>query len=172
MNQELISKGANGYIRTRDRREVLVRSLRPDGTTQITQLGRAFFRTRSREYVVHVPVTIRGRHKNGKDYDREDWLPVHKLGISGIMENEQYTEAQAHARVKSRVLGELGLRTQGGRTVGLRAQGGETVKSAARRTPTTETGNGRSPPCPPKRGAMAKPWWTWPSGSQIGRAHV
>ena len=64
-NQELISRGGNDYIRTRDRREALVRSLRPDGTTRVTQLGRAFFRNRYREFVVHVPVTIRGRHKNG-----------------------------------------------------------------------------------------------------------
>ena len=75
-NQELISRGGNDYIRTRDRREVLVRSLRPDGSTRVTQLGRTFFKSRFREFVVHVPVTIRGRHKNGKDYNREDWLPA------------------------------------------------------------------------------------------------
>ena len=103
-DQELIRRGGNDYIRTRDRREALVRSLRADGTTRITQLGRAFFRNRYREYVVHVPVTIRGRHGNGKDYDRQDWLPVHNLGISGIMESEEYTEEQAHVRVRSRVL--------------------------------------------------------------------
>ncbi len=44
-NQELISRGGNDYIRTRDRREALVRSLRPDGTTKVTQLGRVFFAT-------------------------------------------------------------------------------------------------------------------------------
>ncbi len=100
-----------------------MRSLRPDGTTKLTQLGRTFFKNRYREYVVHVPVTIRGRHKNGKDYDRPDWLPVHKLGISGIMENEQYSETQAHDRVKSRILSELGLRTQGGETVLMEVSG-------------------------------------------------
>ena len=42
-DQELISRGGNDYIRTRDRREALVRSLRPDGSTKVTQLGRAFF---------------------------------------------------------------------------------------------------------------------------------
>ena len=83
-DQELISRGGNDYIRTRGRRETLVRSLRADGSVRITHLGRTFFRSRYREYVVHVPVTIHGRHKNGKDYDREDWLPVHKLGIAGI----------------------------------------------------------------------------------------
>ena len=35
-DQELISRGGNDYIRTRDRREALVRSLRPDGTTRVT----------------------------------------------------------------------------------------------------------------------------------------
>ena len=31
-----------------------MRSLRPDGTTKLTQLGRTFFKNRYREYVVHV----------------------------------------------------------------------------------------------------------------------
>ena len=44
-NQELISREGNDYIRTRDRREALVSSLRPDGTTKLTQLGRTFLRT-------------------------------------------------------------------------------------------------------------------------------
>ena len=39
------------------------------------------------------------------------------------MENEQYTETQAHARVRSRVLGELGLRTQQGDMVLLEVSG-------------------------------------------------
>ena len=118
--QELISRGGSDYIRTRDRREALVRSLRPDGTTQITQLGRAFFRNRYREYVVHVPIIISGDRASQR---RHDWLPVHQLGITGIMESEQYSETQAHARVRSRILSELGLRTKGGETVLMEVSG-------------------------------------------------
>ena len=103
-DQELICRGGNDYIRTQNRREALMRSLRANGTTRITQLGRAFFRNRYREYVVHVPATIRGRHGNGRDYNRQDWLPVHNLGISGIMESEEYRDEQALARVRSRFL--------------------------------------------------------------------
>ena len=66
-DQELISRGGNDYIRTRDRREALVRSLRPDGSTRLTQLGRAFFKNRYREYVVHVPVTIRGGSRQSNE---------------------------------------------------------------------------------------------------------
>ena len=42
---------------------------------------------------------------------------MHKLGINSIMENARFTPVQAHARVRSRILSELGLRTQGGETV-------------------------------------------------------
>ena len=42
---------------------------------------------------------------------------MHKLGINSIMENARYTPAQAHTRVRSRILQELGLRTQDGETV-------------------------------------------------------
>ena len=39
------------------------------------------------------------------------------------MENEQYSETQAHARVKNRILTELGLRLQGDETVLLEVSG-------------------------------------------------
>ena len=116
-NQQLISRNGNDYIRTRSGREALVRSLRPDGSTRVTKLGESFFKDRYVEYVVHVPTKIEGKRANGSTYTKEEWLPVHKLGISSIMESARYTPEQAHARVRSRVLSELGLRTQGGETV-------------------------------------------------------
>jgi hypothetical protein len=59
-NQEPQTRGANTFIRGRDGRDQLVRSLRPDGSTRITAIGRAFYQDRHTEYVVHVPVIIKG----------------------------------------------------------------------------------------------------------------
>jgi len=116
-SQQLISRNGNDYIRTRTGREVLVRSLRADGSVTVTKTGEAFFRDKFVEHVVHVPSRVVGVRQNGTQYVRQEWLPVHKLGLNSIMENARFTPAQAHTRVRSRILSELGLRTQGGETV-------------------------------------------------------
>ena len=42
-NTPIIKKGPNDYIRTRDGKEALIRSLKSDGSTSLTRLGRLFF---------------------------------------------------------------------------------------------------------------------------------
>ena len=122
-SQQPVNRGPNTFIRTRDNREALVRSYRPDGSVRVTALGEAFYRDRFSEHVVHVPVKIVGKRSNGNFYSRPDWLPVDQLGINSIMESDRFTPEQAHARVRTRVLEELGLRTEGGATVLMEVSG-------------------------------------------------
>ena len=131
-NQEPITRGANTYIRGRDNREMLVRSQRPDGSTRITAVGRQYFRNRHSEYIVHIPVIIRGKRRNGNFYQRRTsnggdgepvMLPVSMLGVGQLLENSGYTPEQAAARVRSRVLQELQLRTEGGLQVLMEVSG-------------------------------------------------
>ena len=51
-------------------REGLVRSLEGDGEHRLTKLGKAFFRDKYYEYLVHVPVVIRGRRRSGRNAAR------------------------------------------------------------------------------------------------------
>ena len=55
------------------------------GEHRLTKLGKGFFRDKCYEYLVHVPVIIRGRRRSGRNagagYERRDcWLPVNELG--------------------------------------------------------------------------------------------
>ena len=115
-NQALIHRGTGDYIRTR-RGEQLVRRLMPDGTMRLTALGRTFFRHRHTEYVVHMPVIIRGTRANGRAYERRDYLPVESLGLGQILESQGLTHERAAARVRSKVLRQLDGPTRGGMTV-------------------------------------------------------
>ena len=89
-NQPLIRKGPNDYILLRNGQKKLVRSLQ-GGEHRLTKLGKGFFRDKYYEYLVHVPVIIRGRRRSGRNagagYERRDWLPVndpaHLTGLSG-----------------------------------------------------------------------------------------
>ena len=80
-NQPLIREGPNDYILLRNGQKKLVRSLQ-GGNRRLTKLGKGFFRDKYYEYLVHVPVIIRGRQRSGRNagagYERRDWLPVNE----------------------------------------------------------------------------------------------
>ena len=127
-NQPLITRGRNDYVRAANGRERLVRGLGSDGSVRVTALGRDYFRDKRTEHIVHIPVVITGTRANGQSYTRrsnagtgeQTHLPVSRLGVGQILESSALTREQAAARVRSRVLQELGLRTQGGQTVCVR----------------------------------------------------
>ena len=65
-NQPLIREGPNDYILLRNGQKKLVRSLQ-GGEHRLTKLGKGFFRDKFYEYLVHVPVIIRGRRRSGQN---------------------------------------------------------------------------------------------------------
>ena len=54
-----------------------------------------------------MPVRIRGRRKNGRPYEREDYLPVTSLNV-GLQRQTGLSEAQVARNVKQAVLAKLG----------------------------------------------------------------
>ena len=69
-NTPLLKRGPNDYIRTRDGKEALVRSLKADGNVTLTRLGRQYFKRKSTEYVVSVPVIVTGTKKRVQTVNR------------------------------------------------------------------------------------------------------
>ena len=70
----------------------LVRTLAPDGNYHLTKLGKAFFKEKYTEWLAHVPVRIRGRRKNGRGYERLDYLPVTSLNVGLQRQNDGLSE--------------------------------------------------------------------------------
>ena len=69
------------------------------GEHRLTKLGKGFFRDKYYEYLVHVPVIIRGRRRSGRNYERRDWLPVNELG-GATRHPAHLTEEQVAQRVR------------------------------------------------------------------------
>ena len=105
---ELIREGPSDYVLLRSGVKKLVRTLAPDGNYHLTKLGKAFFRDKYTEWLAHVPVRIRGRRKNGRPYEREDYLPVTSLNVGLQRQNDGLSEAQVARNVKQAVLAKLG----------------------------------------------------------------
>ena len=106
--QPLIREGPSDYVLLRSGVKKLVRTLAPDGNYHLTKLGKAFFRDKYTEWLAHVPVRIRGRRKNGRPYEREDYLPVTSLNVGLQRQNDGLSEAQVARNVKQAVLAKLG----------------------------------------------------------------
>ena len=110
-NQPLIREGPNDYILLRNGQKKLVRSLQ-GGEHRLTKLGKGFFRDKYYEYLVHVPVIIRGRRRSGRNagagYERRDWLPVNELG-GATRHPAHLTEEQVAQRVRQQVEASLDL---------------------------------------------------------------
>ena len=77
-----------------------------------SKLGKGFFRDKFYEYLVHVPVIIRGRRRSGRNagagYERRDWLPVNELGGAITRHPAHLTEEQVAQRVRQQVEASLG----------------------------------------------------------------
>ena len=69
-NQPLITRGSNDYVRAANGRERLVRGLGAGGQMRVTALGRDYSREKRTEYIVHIPVVIKGTRANGQSYTR------------------------------------------------------------------------------------------------------
>ena len=111
-NQPLIREGPNDYIMLRGGAKKLLRSLQPNGNYQLTKLGKHFFKDKWVDWVVHVPVIIRGVRRNGRNrgmpYERTKRLPVTDLNVALSRQSEGLSDAQAARNLKASVLAQLG----------------------------------------------------------------
>ena len=107
-SQPLIREGASDYILLRSGVKKLARTLAPDGNYHLTKLGKAFFKEKYTEWLAHVPVRIRGRRKNGRAYERLDYLPMTSLNVGLQRQNDGLSEGQVTRNVKQAVLSRLG----------------------------------------------------------------
>ena len=111
-NQPLIREGPNDYIMLGGGAKKLLRSLQPNGNYQLTKLGRHFFKDKWVDWVVHVPVIIRGVRRNGRNrsmpYERTKRLPVSDLNVALSRQSEGLSDAQAARNLKASVLVQLG----------------------------------------------------------------
>ena len=118
-NQPLIHRGGGDYLQAANGKQRLVRTLRPDGSTVLTALGRSYFKDKVSEYVVHIPVLIQGTRANGNNYTRTSTIPIDQLGLGRQLSSQGLSPSERVAEVKRRVLASLlgagGLVGSGGR---------------------------------------------------------
>ena len=103
--QPLVREGAADYVLLQNGQRGLVRE---DGTYQLTNLGRRFFKNKYSQHVAHIPVVIRGMRRAGKNagraYERRDWLPANVPGGEASRQPDRLSEQQILQNVKQETL--------------------------------------------------------------------
>ena len=74
--------GNTEFIRMKSGKTRVTRRWDPvESDWSFTALGRSFYSSTKRNYVVQVPVIVRGQRQKGKgSYEMKSWLPISKLG--------------------------------------------------------------------------------------------
>ena len=138
-NQQVVRRGPSDMIQT-DRGERAVRTYDVGGNARVTKLGREFFRNKRTEYVVKVPVIIKGKRENGSTYERYAFLPTNTHPGDGAFldawdAGERFVEdgalglVEATALIKDRILQRWQEETREGRR--FRRRSGTTTGTAS-----------------------------------------
>ena len=80
--QSSYREGNTEFIKMRSGEEPAVRRYDPaDNEYKFTKLGKSFYSRLKRNYVVQIPVKVKGRRKDGSFYNIKSTLPISKMGV-------------------------------------------------------------------------------------------
>jgi len=103
-------EGNTEYIKMRSGEERTVRRYDPvDNEYKFTKLGKSFYSRLKRNYVVHIPVKVKGKRKDGSYYNIKSTLPISKMGVDRIEMPLNLTADQRTAKIKEIISTKLNL---------------------------------------------------------------
>ena len=110
--QSSYREGNTEYIKMRSGEERAVRRYDPaDKEYKFTKLGKSFYARLKRNYVVQIPVKVKGKRKDGSYYNIKSTLPISKMGVDRI---EMPLNLTAEQRTTKK---DYQCKTQSGRTI-------------------------------------------------------
>jgi hypothetical protein len=119
-DQPVVREGEVEYITLRNGRRHEVRRWKTGSRDwQYTALGRRFFSRERTEWLIEVPVEVRGRRRDDQgEYSKNTWVPVSFLGLPAQMTPAMMMREEAQERLKPDVLEQAGkYRMDGGELV-------------------------------------------------------
>jgi len=108
--QSPFREGNTEFIKMRNGEERAVRRYSPvDNEYKLTVLGKSFYSRLKRNYVVQIPVLVKGRRKDGSYYNIKSTLPISKMGVDRIQMRLNLTAQQRTQKIKEIVSAKLNL---------------------------------------------------------------
>jgi 5-methylcytosine-specific restriction endonuclease McrA len=116
--QQPVRRGRSEYIQMLNGEERLVRTW--DAVRdkyKYTKTGSKFYKNAKSQFLVQIPVVIKGKRNDRSEYTIEASMPAQALGASAIFADTTLTDAQRRAKIKSDVLQEFQNRYEDGRLI-------------------------------------------------------
>ena len=108
MQQTAVRVGTVETIKMRDGKSGVTRRWHEgSGEYRFTALGNSYYRTLRRNYIVNIPVSIRGRRADGSTYEVKSSMPISRLGLTEKTLPLNMTSPVRRARVRAMVEAEL-----------------------------------------------------------------
>ena len=108
--QSSYREGNTEYIKMRSGEERAVRRYDPaDNEYKFTKLRKNFYSRLKRNYVVQIPVKVKGKRKDGSYYNIKSTLPISKMGVNRIEMPLNLTADQRIAQIKEIISAKLNL---------------------------------------------------------------
>ena len=108
--QSSYREGNTEYIKMRSGEERAVRRYDPaDNEFKFTKLGKNFYSRLKRNYVVQIPVKVKGKRKDGSYYNIKSTLPISKMGVDRIEMPLNLTAEQRTTKIKEIISAKLNL---------------------------------------------------------------
>ena len=99
--QSPFREGNTESIRMRSGEERAVRRYDPAENEYVfTKLGKSFYARLKRNYVVQIPVKIKGKRKDGSSFNIKSTMLISKMGVDRIEMFLNLTAAQRTAKIK------------------------------------------------------------------------
>ena len=103
-------EGNTEFIRMRNGEERAVRRYDPaDNEYKFTKLGKSFYARLKRNYIVQIPVKVKGKRKDGSHYNVKSYMPISKMGVDRVEMPLNLTAAQRTAKIKEIISTQLNL---------------------------------------------------------------
>ena len=104
------TEGNTEFIKMRSGEERAARRYdAADNDYKLTKLGKSFYSRLKRNYVVQIPVKVKGKRKDGPYYNIKSTLPISNMRVDRIEMPLNLTAAQRTAKIKEIISAKLNL---------------------------------------------------------------
>jgi hypothetical protein len=107
MSQVARREGNTEYIKLQNGKKAVTRRWTTDGEFAFTKIGDQYYSKQRRNYVVQVPVVVKGRRRDDSQYTRHSHMPIEQLGLTSQTLPMNLTPAQRASKLKEIISAQL-----------------------------------------------------------------
>ena len=107
MSQVARREGNTEFIKLKDGKKVVTRRWTTGGEFEFTKIGDQYYSKQRRNYVVQIPILIKGKRRDNSNYTLHSHMPVEQLGLTSQTLPMNMTAAHRDRKLKGIISAQL-----------------------------------------------------------------